>query len=98
MKRSKQHIALLLCLCFLSVSLFSHVYIAVEADHDCIDDHCPICTCINHAEQTLRQLDTGITGSSIVISPFIILSAAFVLMLPVFLCPTPVSQKTRMNN
>ena len=42
------------------VLLFSILYIAVEADHDCTGEDCPICEQIAICQQQLEQLSGGI--------------------------------------
>lgn len=42
------------------VLLFSILYIAVETDHDCTGEDCPICEQIAICQQQLEQLSGGI--------------------------------------
>ena len=44
------------------VMLFSAVYIAVEADHDCFGDDCAICRQISICENLLKSL--GLAGAA----------------------------------
>lgn len=94
----KQHLVLLICLCFIFISLFSVIYIAVEADHDCTEEHCFICVCIHSAEQIIKQLGTGIIASAFIVPLLIMILTALIFKLPVLLYATPVSQKIRMDN
>ena len=48
------------------VMLFSAVYIAVEADHDCSGDDCAICHQIGVCENLLKSL--GLAGAAAAIS------------------------------
>ncbi len=96
--KRKHHLALLICLYFILVSLFSLAYITVEADHDCTGEHCPVCVYIHTAEQTLRQLGQGITVTIIMMPDFVVVLAMLIPMLPILLCATLVSQRIRMNN
>ena len=48
------------------VMLFSAVYIAVEADHDCFGDDCAICRQISICENLLKSL--GLAGAAAVIT------------------------------
>ncbi len=41
------------------VLLFSILYIAVEADHDCTGENCPICEQIAICQQRLKQVSSG---------------------------------------
>lgn len=94
----KRHAALLICLCFIFMSLFSIVFIAVEADHNCTGEHCPVCVCIHSAGQTLKQLGSAVMTSAVVVSSLVVVLAALILMLSVLPCSTPVSWKIRMND
>lgn len=94
----KNHVALVISLCFILVSLFSMTYIAVEADHDCTEEHCFICVCIHSAEQIIKQLGTGMMSFSTIVPLLIIVLTALIFILPALPYTTPVSQKIRMNN
>ena len=48
------------------VMLFSAVYLAVEADHDCSGDDCAICRQISICENLLKSL--GLAGAAAAIS------------------------------
>ncbi|MBC8586893.1 hypothetical protein [Paratissierella segnis] len=97
-KEFKRHLIFLVCLCFILVSLFSLIYIAEEADHDCTGEFCPICACIHIVKQTLKQLSSGIVASFAIISSLIVALAALIAALPILPCSTPINQKIRMNN
>jgi len=82
----------------LCVMLFSTLFIAAEADHDCKGEDCPICACIQQCENSIRQIGNGSALQMAIVAPFvfIIVSAFFV----VFDLPqeTLVLRKVRLNN
>ena len=47
MEAKKRIIAILLAATVLFVMLYSALFIAAEADHDCVGENCPICYQIN---------------------------------------------------
>ncbi|MCR5272971.1 MAG: hypothetical protein K6E13_08310, partial [Lachnospiraceae bacterium] len=38
---------------------FSSFYIAREAEHNCTDEDCPICSCIEMCASTLNHIEDG---------------------------------------
>lgn len=96
-KKQRTH-AFMICVVFLIVTLFSILFIVKEADHDCKGEDCPVCACIHQAEQTLKQLGTGIaptTGIQPAVIPFILTLISVFLFVP---CTSLISQKVRLNN
>ena len=78
--------------------LFSAPFIAIEADHDCTGEDCPICACIAQCENTLHQIGDGAAVQAAVIVPvFFMLILAF-LFADNFTQETLVSRKVRLNN
>lgn len=95
----RQKAALLVCLCFLAVTVLSISYQVAESDHVCNGHHCPICANLHDAQKVLHQLGQSLFG----LSAFTAVMAAFLLCLifPGSLNDsrdTLVSQKIRMNN
>ncbi len=82
----------------LFIMLFSSFFIAIEADHDCTGEDCPICACIAQCENTLHQIGDGITVQIAVIIPVLfMLILAFLFTVDVSQ-ETLVSRKVRLNN
>ena len=80
------------------IMLFSASFIAIEADHDCTGEDCPICACIAQCENTLHKIGDGAAVQAAVIVPvFFMLILAF-LFADNFTQETPVSRKVRLNN
>ncbi|MDO4280753.1 MAG: hypothetical protein Q4C56_03900 [Peptococcaceae bacterium] len=61
MTKNRQWLATLLALALVLVTVFSCVYIALEADHDCSGDDCVICQQIVSCQQLLKAV--GLTGA-----------------------------------
>ena len=79
------------------VVLFSVFCIAVEANHDCTGDDCPICACIQQCENILNQVGDGVSRGSIV-APVVFLLLFVLFSVYSILQETLVSTKVRLNN
>ncbi|MCR5250527.1 MAG: hypothetical protein K6E50_07980 [Lachnospiraceae bacterium] len=78
--------------------LFSLAFLCVEAGHQCDDDDCAICACLQLCRDQLRQLGGGAVASVVV--PFLAL-IVFIVMQSVsggYTSMTPVACKVRLNN
>ena len=78
--------------------LFSLAFLCVEAGHQCDDDDCAICACLQLCRDQIRRLGGGAACSVVV--PFLALIA---LVTPHavsggYSFMTPVSGKVRLNN
>lgn len=96
--RKRKTLAFIICMAFIATAFFSVLFIVKEADHDCTGENCPVCACIHQAEQTLKQLGTGDTGSAFIIArSFFVITPLFlaVLLIP---CVSLISQKVRLND
>lgn len=82
----------------LVIVLFSSFYIAVEADHHCTGEDCPICACIQQCENTLRGIGDGTAAQSSAVIPVIFILFFSALFVAEFSQETLVSQKVRLNN
>ncbi len=82
----------------LVIMLFSGFYIAVEAEHDCTGDDCPICACIQLCINTLRGFTYGITAAFSAAVPVLPILFTALIFCSVLLRETPISRKVRMNN
>ena len=96
--KNKRIAAGIMAFLMLFIMLFSASFIAIEADHDCTGEDCPICACIAQCENTLHQIGDGAAVQAAVIVPvFFMLIPAF-LFADDFTRETPVSRKVRLNN
>ena len=64
MNRNRKITAAVICMLFVFVTLASLFYIEKEENHLCTGEDCPVCACIHQAEQTLRTLSNGVTGTA----------------------------------
>lgn len=94
----KKNIAGIIALMMLAIALLSALFIAVEADHDCTGEDCPICVCIEQCEQTLRQIGGGMAAGIVSVLPAAAFLFIAVYYFIAFLSETLVSKKVRLNN
>ena len=88
----------IVCTVLVTVMLVSLFYIVKEEDHQCMGEDCPVCACIHQAEQTLRNLGTGLAVAVCV--PFTVTGGIPVVSgyRPTVRCSSLVAQKVRMND
>ena len=60
MEKKTRIAALLLAATVLLVMLYSALFIAAEADHDCVGENCPICYQINVCQNALKNLSLAV--------------------------------------
>ena len=98
MDMKKRKIAAMLCIVVVFVMFSSLFYIEKEIHHDCTGHDCPICACIQQAEQNIRNIRT--LGSAVTFS--VIVPVLYCCILPVFyifvLCISLISTKVRLND
>ncbi|MCI6365481.1 MAG: hypothetical protein MR911_03185 [Spirochaetia bacterium] len=96
-KLNKIQIALAVLL--LVFSIFSVINIALERNHECSGENCPICFVISTAEQNLKLL--SLTAVFAATSSLFIASNKSVLIsskIPLIKSNTLISQKIRIND
>lgn len=96
--KKQKTLVLLTCAIFILAILFSALFIAKEAEHDCTGESCSVCACIYRAEQTLKQL---VTGTAVATVNILIMAQLTPVLVCVFLaapCITLISQKVRLND
>lgn len=99
MRTKNQRIsAFIACFAVIVTALFSALFIAKEAGHDCTGEDCPVCTYIHQAEQTLKRLGTGGTEKTAVSPYFYFVTAAVLVTVPFFPCVSLISRKVRLDN
>lgn len=57
--KNSRKIAGITCFLIAFVLIFSFIFIAERAEHDCTGTDCPICACLQQAQQIIHQLGTG---------------------------------------
>ena len=60
MTKKKRIISLIVAVAIFFVMLYSALYIAAEANHDCVGENCPICYQISVCENTLKNLSLAV--------------------------------------
>ena len=60
MTKKKRIISLIVAVAVFFVMLYSALYIAAEANHDCVGENCPICYQISVCENTLKNLSFAV--------------------------------------
>lgn len=60
MTKKKRIISLVVAVAVFFVMLYSALYIAAEANHDCVGENCQICYQISVCENTLKNLSLAV--------------------------------------
>lgn len=58
--KKKRIISLVVAVAVFFVMLYSALYIAAEANHNCVGENCPICYQISVCENTLKNLSLAV--------------------------------------
>lgn len=95
--KKQKLLAQIICILFLCVTAFSMIFLAEEADHQCTDTQCPVCTCIHQIEQALKTLGTGTISGVILIPVLIYLFVCSDLQQEIILNTSLISQKVRLD-
>ena len=82
----------------LAAVLFSAFYIAVEADHDCAGEDCPVCLCIRFCADTLNLFRQKAITVARILLPALCFSAAAAVFSALMTEESPVKGKVRLNN
>jgi hypothetical protein len=96
-KQMKRIYAGLLAIMMLAVLMLSSMFIAIEANHHCEDDDCPICESIHQCLNILHGLGNKGAVSSVIIPVLAVLSISFLPVCDVRFA-TLVSRKVRLND
>ncbi len=92
------HVAVIMAALLLFLILFSVFYEALEADHECCGEDCPICAMLIQCENLIRTIGNGITALLCICAVF---SYVYGHICKPFFEITPVTlvaQKVRMND
>ena len=87
-----------LSLLILAAVLFSAVFIAAEADHDCAGENCSVCVCIRCCAEFLSRLLPGVIAAVHTVLPALCVLSAALVFFALMTEETPVSRKVRLNN
>lgn len=95
--KKQKFLAQIICILFLCGTVFSMIFLAKEANHQCTDTQCPVCTCIHQIEQALKTLGTGTISGVILIPVLIYLFVSCDLQQDIILNTSLISQKVRLD-
>ncbi len=62
MTKKKRIISLVVAVAVFFVMLYSALYIAAEANHDCVGENCPICYQISVCQNALKNLSLAVSA------------------------------------
>ena len=97
MSKIQKQIAIIVCVCFVAVSIFSIVYIASHADHECPEVHCEICLQITYLQNTLKQFCAAVFAMAVTMSTIYVIAAIVEAVKPNRI-RTLISLKVQLNN
>ena len=98
MMNRKRVAALLLCIGLVFALAVSSTYIAHEAGHVCSGDDCPICQMVAICDNFVNQLGCGLIFLAAALLFIFVKSVEKTYSCHLFIAPTPVRQKVRLNN
>ncbi len=96
--KSRRILSLILAVLVLTILMFSSLYIALEADHECDGHDCPICLCIRQCEAVISMFSIGQVKAVRALLSVIFFIAVLHFTLSFCVKATPVSRKVRLNN
>lgn len=80
------------------VMLFSTVFLAEHADHNCTDAHCHICMVMDQCSNNLKTIGAALLTAHLICCLFSSRALAPVAFRAVSVHTSLISQKVRMNN
>ena len=85
------------CLLLFVVLFSATSYLALESNHDCIGEDCPVCACLEQCGQVIRLMGTGLLADAVILFAALPIRQDFTGFFSVFLLRTPVLQRVRLN-
>lgn len=98
MSKKKRITALVLMILFVFITLFMTIFIAEEANHECIGDNCQICRQINFCENILKNISSGTAASAVISACFLFLYGVILPHCRNFCINTLVTLKVKLSN
>lgn len=97
-RRKKTWIAAMLLFVMLLVPMFSSVYIAKEANHDCSGTNCPVCVIIHQCEDNIKRMEA--VNAAIITAVIMIFFVGKLLLNTenILYCDTLITRKVRLND
>ncbi len=96
-KQMKRIYAGVLAIMMLAVLMLSSMFIAIEANHHCEDDDCPICESIHQCLNILHGFGNKGTVSLVIIPVIAVLANSYLPVCDIRFA-TLVSRKVRLND
>ena len=78
--------------------LFSGLFLYAEMDHDCKEEHCPICEIMAQCENVLSGMKEVCCHAGMAVIGLSVFYAILTFSMWVQVRPTPVSRKIQLNN
>ncbi len=78
--------------------LFAAFCIAIEADHECSGDDCPICSFIHQCVSTFHSIGNGPAVRRAAAATIILISLVMAFAITALYQNTLISRKVRLNN
>ena len=78
--------------------LFSGLFLYAEMNHECEEEHCPICEIMAQCEKVISGMKEVCCHAGLTAIGFTVLLALVALSMWVQVRPTPVSRKIQLNN
>ena len=95
----KRSAAALLCVLLLFAAFVSFLYVVEEFHHDCSGEDCYVCASVAQCADVLRQIGCALALLSIVwLAVATAVRAQVLLRRSIFVIPSPVVRKIRLNN
>lgn len=98
MTKSKRGWAIFTAVAVLFVMLFSVFYIAMEANHHCIGDECPVCQQIVMCENAVNNLSLALVFVAVVTAIFLLKRHIELAFISVCKYATLVTLKVKLTN
>lgn len=96
--RRQRALLFLVCVALMAAALFSVLLLALESDHHCTGEDCPVCASLQQARQLLKLLGTATKSALRPGAVAVFIAVLMALLRPVVCCLSPVAQKVRLNN
>ncbi len=95
---AKRVSAAVIAAALLLVFFLAGAFIALESDHECEGENCPVCECLEQCGITLRQLGMSLAKPGVSLFTFFFLITGTLRYIIVVCRQTLVSNKVRLND
>lgn len=95
---TKKTFAIVLAVLLVFVMLLSHLFVIMEADHDCAGEECHICAVIAICQNTLKALGDALVAAAIVFACFCFTAPILTFYRATKYNETPISLKVKLLN